>query len=197
MAALMGRMFNRCIPALEIEADPICRKEDLTNYEISLQKALARFALLVLMCFLMNAGLLIYEYETGGDNQGKSDFALSFITLIPMIPQFVLSMRFRFTSVGRTLHDLAWFRVALVFFLLMNLTRLFTRVSLDGWLCKLSDEAFESLSDKPNTTRCSSLFQGLSTVVLLMYVMFTLLQIVCVQKIELALRRRNLREYVA
>ena len=192
MGACLARLFTKCIPALEIESDPVCKKEDLTSYEVSLQRALIRFASLVLLCFFVNVGLLVYEYESGDEN--KSDFAISMVTLLPMVPQFALSMRFRFTSVGRTLHDLSWFRVALIFFLLMNISRLYNKIALDAWVCKLTEVAFKDVTEMPSSIRCSSVYQGISTLVVVAYVIFTLLQVVCVQKIELTLRRRNLRE---
>jgi hypothetical protein len=191
MGACLRRLFASCIPVLEIESDPVCKKEDLTSYELSLQRAMIRFATLVLLCFFVNVGLTVYEYKNGDVH--KSDFALTLVTLFPMIPQFVLSMRFRFTSLGRTLHDLAFFRVVLIFFLLMNICRLYNKIALDGWLCKLTEDSFKDESDRPSAVRCSKVFQGLSTLTVILYVISTLLQVVCVQKIELALRRRTLR----
>jgi len=75
----------------------------------------------------------------------------------------------------------------------MNITRLYSKVSTDGLLCKLSDEAFSNPSEKPSSTRCSSAFQGVATASILIYVIFTLLQTVCVQKLELSFRRRTIR----
>ena len=88
MGGCIRRLWKFIPDVDDSESDPICRKEDLTEYELALQKGLVRFGAVVLLCFFINLTLCIYDYESSGEYQDPQDFVISMVTLLPMVPQF-------------------------------------------------------------------------------------------------------------
>ncbi|GMH84275.1 hypothetical protein TrST_g703 [Triparma strigata] len=192
MGAVIRTCYTCVVPVDSADEETACSKEELTDFERACLRGLQRTSLVVFAMFLVNVGVSVYVYEMG--DVDEEYFLAGLITFVPMLPQFVLSNRIAATTMGRKPVTLSWFRLTLIFFMLLNLIRLFMNNSITTLKCDLVKESFED-GTKPSTAACSLVVQLLGQFSIIIYVVFTLFQVSIVVKLENSYRRRALQAW--
>jgi len=157
----------------------------LTDYERNCFRSLRRLAMLVLMCFLINVGLIFYKNLEG---LSGNDTLLQIASCGPMLPQFILSQRIARTGEGLKPVTLGWFQLCLMFFMLVELVRLYSMNNNPH--CGLSPAAFTDRSKMPVEVDCNSYVVGPANVTMTLYLVVTLFQLAAINKLILEFRMR-------
>lgn len=190
MGGCLRRMYSHILPMDEDELFPVVESRDcLTPYETACFKALRRLGFLIFICFLMM--LTINLYIGAKDNLSSVEEFQNVAVSLPMLPQFILSMRIARKDEGLLPKTLNWFRLTLMFFLLIELSKLFSVQNNLSIVCNLKEDAIKD-GHNPSETECSEAVAMLSMITLFLYVVTTLFQFGTVSKLSTQFMRRNI-----
>ncbi|GMH92859.1 hypothetical protein TL16_g12473 [Triparma laevis f. inornata] len=193
MGAVIRRFYTCIVPLDPNDELPVCTKSELTDFEKACLRGLQRTSFMIAAMFLVNVGMATYVYEMGDET--LNNFLVGLVTFVTMLPQFVLSNRIALTEMGRKPVTLGWFRLTLIFFMLMNLIRLYVNNATLTLQCGLVESAFEPDNSKPSSTACSTSILAISQAAILIYVIFTLFQLSIIMKLENTYKRRALKAW--
>ncbi|GMI18884.1 hypothetical protein TeGR_g7278 [Tetraparma gracilis] len=191
MAGCLKRCFTKCVPAEDEHKMIVCPRHELTEFEQTCFLRLKRMSCPIVILFLVNLALSISIYKIDGTGSG-SECAQDVLTAMPMMAQVRFVKLTANTDMGLQIGWLQQLRTMFLFFILIMIVRLYTKVSLNGLACDMEEDAFHE-GRGPGDLACSSGVQVAYSLSIVVYCVFSLMQLSIVQRIEETFMKRLFR----
>jgi hypothetical protein len=123
-------------------------------------------------------------------NPNTSETVTDFLTYMPLLAQWRLSIAVAKTEKGLIVLWLQLLKALMLFFMLMNVVRLFSSSATNSLSCQLADVAFEAGTDQPSDLRCAAGIRIGRTFSIVIYSLLTLMQGSCLNRLETSFMER-------
>jgi hypothetical protein len=193
MGGCLAKVYYKVLPSGDPrQNDPVCSRSDLSSWENDLFASLKTVTRPIAVCFLINVGLAVYIHfnsETPGEVVALIP---NILATLSVVPQIKMTREIAMTDSGLNLSGLQVYRLSLHFFVLLNVVRLYDTNSTLNLKCSLSREAYEDANDHTSGNECFPAVSLVSMLSILVYIIFSLMQVAVVQKLEVYFHARNI-----